>query len=223
MTWDCIKVFWINAFKGILKSCHASVQTKSALGLLLQRKIILLLKNFTHHFLTCCFDRGCPIMFLLTVDVGNSNKLKDGNNDKRVRGCIGVHKLQHVHSTLRREREKGSPVALRQLDRAGPRAEPTRQLEPGSAFCLSEYQTQQQKRQRNTWSCQPGQLGKALNSSCKMKDWTVVRTSTCSVSNHGIPQQNQNCCWKHNYHNNESSSSVWKGFHILSPWWSSAA
>lgn len=75
-------------------------------GFLLQRKIILFLKNFTHHFLTCCFDRGCPIMFFLTVDVGNSNKLKDGNNDKRVRGCIGVHELQHVHPTLRRDRER---------------------------------------------------------------------------------------------------------------------
>lgn len=37
----------------------------------------------------------------LTINVRNANKFKDGYYNKRIRCCIGVHKLQHVHPTLK--------------------------------------------------------------------------------------------------------------------------
>lgn len=44
--------------------------------------------------LKCYFDIGGPItLSILTINIGNSNKLKDGYDDKRIRSCISVHEL----------------------------------------------------------------------------------------------------------------------------------
>lgn len=42
----------------------------------------------------------------LTIHIGDANKLKYGDDDKGVGGSIGVHKLEHVDSTLGEERNR---------------------------------------------------------------------------------------------------------------------
>lgn len=50
---------------------------------------------------------------LLTVHIGDANKLKYGNDDKSIGGSIGVHKLKHVDSALAGERNSHHQIGPR--------------------------------------------------------------------------------------------------------------
>lgn len=48
--------------------------------------------------------------FNLTIEIWDSNELKDSDNDKGIRGCERVDKLQHVHPTLMEKETKQKDI-----------------------------------------------------------------------------------------------------------------